>query len=71
MFRALLCPSSGEQEQDWLKLHVKMPGRAGFTQEMKTFLYSVGISYLFIALILMQHKGQNSENFVACTVWLA
>jgi hypothetical protein len=26
MFRASLCPSSGEQEQDWLKLHVKMPG---------------------------------------------
>jgi hypothetical protein len=25
MFRASLCPSSGEQEQDWLKLHVKMP----------------------------------------------
>jgi hypothetical protein len=24
MFRASLCPSSGEQEQDWLKLHVKM-----------------------------------------------
>jgi hypothetical protein len=22
MFRASLCPSSGEQEQDWLKLHV-------------------------------------------------
>jgi hypothetical protein len=29
MFRASLCPSSGEQEQDWLKLHVKMPGCAG------------------------------------------
>jgi hypothetical protein len=29
MFRASLCPSSGEQEQDWLKLHVKRPGRAG------------------------------------------
>jgi hypothetical protein len=29
MFRASLCPSSGEQEQDWLKLHVKMPGFAG------------------------------------------
>jgi hypothetical protein len=25
MFRASLCPSSEEQEQDWLKLHVKMP----------------------------------------------
>jgi hypothetical protein len=22
MFRASLCPSSGEKEQDWLKLHV-------------------------------------------------
>jgi hypothetical protein len=22
MFRASLCPSSGEQEQDWLKIHV-------------------------------------------------
>jgi len=42
-----------------------------FTQEMETFLYSVSISYLFIALILMQRKGQNSENFVARTVWLA
>jgi hypothetical protein len=29
MFRVSLCPSSGEQEQDWLKLHVKMPGCAG------------------------------------------
>jgi hypothetical protein len=29
MFRASLCPSSGEQEQDWLKLHVRMPGCAG------------------------------------------
>jgi hypothetical protein len=29
MFRASLCPSSGEQEQDWLKFHVKMPGCAG------------------------------------------
>jgi hypothetical protein len=29
MFRASLCPSSGEQGQDWLKLHVKMPGCAG------------------------------------------
>jgi hypothetical protein len=29
MFRASLCPSSGEQEQDWLKPHVKMPGCAG------------------------------------------
>jgi hypothetical protein len=29
MFRALLCPSSREQEQNWLKLHVKMPGCAG------------------------------------------
>jgi hypothetical protein len=31
MFRASLCPSSGEQEQeqDWLKLHVKMRGCAG------------------------------------------
>jgi hypothetical protein len=29
MFRASLCPSSGEQEQDWLKLHVKMSGCAG------------------------------------------
>jgi hypothetical protein len=29
VFRASLCPSSGEQEQDWLKLHVKMPGCAG------------------------------------------
>jgi hypothetical protein len=29
MFRASLCPSSGEQEKDWLKLHVKMPGCAG------------------------------------------
>jgi hypothetical protein len=28
MFRTSLCPSSGEQEQDWLKLHVKMPGCA-------------------------------------------
>jgi hypothetical protein len=28
MFWASLCPSSGEQEQDWLKLHVKMPGCA-------------------------------------------
>jgi hypothetical protein len=30
MFRSSLCPSSGEQERDWLKLHVKMPGCAGF-----------------------------------------
>jgi hypothetical protein len=29
MFRASLFPSSGEQEQDWLKLHMKMPGCAG------------------------------------------
>jgi hypothetical protein len=29
MFRASLCPSSGEQEQEWLKIHVKMPGCAG------------------------------------------
>jgi hypothetical protein len=29
MFRASLCPSSGGQEQDRLKLHVKMPGCAG------------------------------------------
>jgi hypothetical protein len=29
MFWASVCPSSGEQEQDWLKLHVKMPGCAG------------------------------------------
>jgi hypothetical protein len=29
MFRASLCPSSGEQEQDRLKLHVKTPGCAG------------------------------------------
>jgi hypothetical protein len=29
MFRTSLCPSSGEQEQDWLKLHVKIPGCAG------------------------------------------
>jgi hypothetical protein len=29
MFRASLCPSSGEQEQDRLKLHVKMPSCAG------------------------------------------
>jgi hypothetical protein len=29
MFRASLCPSSGEQEQDRLNLHVKMPGCAG------------------------------------------
>jgi hypothetical protein len=29
MFRAPLCPSSGEQEQDWLKLHVKMPATLG------------------------------------------
>jgi hypothetical protein len=29
MFRASLCPSSGEQEQDWLERHVKMPGCAG------------------------------------------
>jgi hypothetical protein len=28
MFQASLCPS-WEQEQDWLKLHVKMPGCAG------------------------------------------
>jgi hypothetical protein len=40
-----------------------------FNQEMATFL-SAGISYLFIALILMQHKGQKSENFVVRTVWL-
>jgi hypothetical protein len=26
MFRASLCPSSGEQEQEWLKLHMKIPG---------------------------------------------
>jgi hypothetical protein len=42
-----------------------------FTQVMEMFFYSIGISYLFIALILMQHKGQNGENFVARTVWLA
>jgi hypothetical protein len=24
MFRASLCPSSGEKEQNWLKLHVKV-----------------------------------------------
>jgi ribosomal protein L34E len=29
MFLASLCPSSGEQEQDWLKFHVKIPGCAG------------------------------------------
>jgi hypothetical protein len=29
MFRTSLCPSSGEHVQDWLKLHVKMPGCAG------------------------------------------
>jgi hypothetical protein len=29
MFRASLWPSSGEQEQDWLKFHVKLPGFAG------------------------------------------
>jgi hypothetical protein len=29
MFRASLCPSSGEQEQDLLKLNVEMPGCAG------------------------------------------
>jgi hypothetical protein len=29
MFRASLCTSSGEQERDWLKLHVKMSGCAG------------------------------------------
>jgi hypothetical protein len=29
MFRALLCPSSEEQEWDWLKLQVKMPDCAG------------------------------------------
>jgi len=41
-----------------------------FTHEMETFLYSVGISYLFIALIQMQHKAQNCKNFVSRTVWL-
>jgi hypothetical protein len=29
MFQASLCPSSEEQEQDWLKLHVKMPATKG------------------------------------------
>jgi hypothetical protein len=29
MFRASLCPSSGEQQQDCLKSHVVMPGCAG------------------------------------------
>jgi hypothetical protein len=29
MFRASLCPSSGKQERDWIKRHVKMPGCAG------------------------------------------
>jgi hypothetical protein len=28
MFRASLCPSPGEQEEDWLKLHVKVLGCA-------------------------------------------
>jgi hypothetical protein len=31
MLRASLCPSSGEQEQDWLKLHVKMPMHTAYT----------------------------------------
>jgi hypothetical protein len=25
MFRASLCPSSGDKKRDWLKLHVKLP----------------------------------------------
>jgi hypothetical protein len=36
MFRASLCPSSGEQEQDWLKLHVKMPGCVESFQKVHT-----------------------------------
>jgi hypothetical protein len=31
MLRASLCPSSGEQEQDWLTLHVKMPVHTAYT----------------------------------------
>jgi hypothetical protein len=30
MFWASLCPSSGEQEQDWLKLHLKMQSNNSF-----------------------------------------
>jgi hypothetical protein len=76
MFRASLCPSSGEQEQDWLKLHVKMPDCAGcgcvepWCRQCALFesFFSIYFNVCAAVLTFIDHTHQvylTSENLIA------
>jgi hypothetical protein len=70
MFRAPSCPSSGEQEQDWLKLHEKMPGCAALFESCcsKNSFQKVHTAYTTAPHNHSQHNQASSHEVLTSLV---